>query len=496
MLLDHLVILPIITPLVGGLIALIFKRHARVQSWLAVGAMTAGFVCTAWLLFMVRHSGQPVVLQVGGWNAPFGITLVADLLSAMFALMSQFVLVMGVLYAIGSKDSCVKYPTFYPLFLFLATGLTGAFLTGDIFNLFVFVELLAISSTVLTAISDDRFGTEAAYKYFYMSQIAAILLLLSIGALYVSCGTLNMAQLSAAIAADPQKSLVPLTVAFLMASFMIKSATFPFHFWQPDFHTAAPTPVSAMLSSVVVKLGVYGFIRMTTLLFVGYSSLMQQALIVLGIASICFGGTSAIGTHNVKRMLAYSTLAQVGFMLVGIGWATPSSLTAALVFAFNHSIAKAAMLMLAGYIASRASVKSAAFKVVTGVGRPLPLAGALFFIGGLGLAGIPPTNGFISKMLLFKSGLEAEQVWTLLLIGLASVLTLVYTMRAFMRIWWLSPAEGITTKPAGDSLYAPLLLVTLILFLGLFADPLVALSRETVRWLVNPLIYIQAVLGN
>jgi multicomponent Na+:H+ antiporter subunit D len=395
----------------------------------------------------------------------------------------------------GSKDSCVRYPTFYPFFLFLATGLSGALLTGDIFNLFVFVELLAISSTVLTSISDDRFGTEAAYKYFYMSQLAAFFLLLAIGALYVSCGTLNMAQLASMIAEDPRKSLIPLAVAFLAASFMIKSATFPFHFWQPDFHTAAPTPVSAMLSSVVVKLGVYGFIRMTTLLFVDYSSLIQQILIVMGVAGICFGGISAIGTHNVKRMLAYSTLAQVGFILVGIGWATLPSLTAALVFAFNHSIAKSAMLMLAGYVASRASVKSAAFDVVTGVGKSLPLAGALFFIGSLGLAGIPPTNGFISKMLLFKSGLEAEQLWALLLIGLASTLTLVYTIRAFMRIWWQSPAEGNASKPTGDSLYAPLLLVAMILVLGLFADPLVAVSQETARWLANPLIYILAVLG-
>jgi multicomponent Na+:H+ antiporter subunit D len=395
----------------------------------------------------------------------------------------------------GSKDSCVRYPTFYPFFLFLATGLSGALLTGDIFNLFVFVELLAISSTVLTSISDDRFGTEAAYKYFYMSQLAAFFLLLAIGALYVSCGTLNMAQLASMIAEDPRKSLIPLAVAFLAASFMIKSATFPFHFWQPDFHTAAPTPVSAMLSSVVVKLGVYGFIRMTTLLFVDYSSLIQQILIVMGVAGICFGGISAIGTHNVKRMLAYSTLAQVGFILVGIGWATLPSLTAALVFAFNHSIAKSAMLMLAGYVASRASVKSAAFDVVTGVGKSLPLAGALFFIGSLGLAGIPPTNGFISKMLLFKSGLEAEQLWALLLIGLASTLTLVYTIRAFMRIWWQSPAEGNASKPTGDSLYAPLLLVAMILVLGLFADPLVAVSQETARWLANPVIYILAVLG-
>lgn len=495
MLLDHLVLLPVMIPLVGGLAALIFKRHRQVQVWLSMGAMTAGFVCSVWLLFQVWQSGQPVVFQVGGWHAPFGITMIADLLSAVFVLMSQFVLVMGVLYAAGSKDSCVRYPTFYPLFLFLATGLTGALLTGDIFNLFVFVELLAISSTVLTAISDDRYGTEAAYKYFYMSQMAAILLLLSVGALYVSCGTLNMGQLAAVIAEDPRHSMLPLAVAFLMAAFMIKSATFPFHFWQPDFHTAAPTPISAMLSSVVVKLGVYGFIRMTTLLFVDYTALLQHTLIVLGIAGIAFGGISAIGTHNVKRMLAYSTLAQVGFVLVGIGWGTPLALTAAIVFAFNHSIAKSAMLMLAGFVASRASIKSAAFDVVTGVGKPLPFAGVLFFIGGLGLAGIPPTNGFISKMLMFHSGIEAEQIWALLLIGIASTLTMIYTTRALMRIWWTAPADGISTKPTGDKLFAPLLLVTVILVLGIFAEPLVALSRETVRWLVNPTIYIQAVLG-
>jgi multicomponent Na+:H+ antiporter subunit D len=495
MLHDHWVILPVLIPLAGGVGALLLKRHPRPQRLWALGAMTAALVSAADLLVFVWRSGQPLVLQIGAWGAPFGITLIADLLSALFVLMSHLVLVMGVLYAAGSKDSCVRYPTFHPFFLFLATGLSGALLTGDIFNLFVFVELLAISSTVLTSISDDRFGTEAAYKYFYMSQLAAFFLLLAIGALYVSCGTLNMAQLASMIAEDPRKSLIPLAVAFLAASFMIKSATFPFHFWQPDFHTAAPTPVSAMLSSVVVKLGVYGFIRMTTLLFVDYSSLIQQILIVLGVAGFCFGGISAIGTHNVKRMLAYSTLAQVGFILVGIGWATPSSMTAALVFAFNHSIAKSAMLMLAGYVASRASVKSAAFDVITGVGKSLPLAGALFFIGSLGLAGIPPTNGFISKMLLFKSGLEAEQLWALLLIGLASTLTLVYTIRAFMRIWWQSPAEGITSKPTGDSLYAPLLLVAMILVLGLFADPLVAVSQETARWLANPVIYILAVLG-
>ncbi len=495
MLFDHLVIFPILIPLTGGVVAFLLKKHPGLQAIVALGAMAVSMACSTVLLISVCRAGAPMVLQVGNWPAPFGITFIADLLSGLFAFMSQLVLVMGVLYASGSKDACVKYPTFYPLFLFMATGLTGGMLAGDFFNLFVFVELLAISSTVLTAISDDRYGTEAAYKYFYMSQLAAFFLLLAAGALYVSCGSLNMAQLAAAISHDPEKSLLPLAVAFTAAAFMIKSATFPFHFWQPDFHTAAPTPVSAMLSSVVVKLGVYGFIRMTTLIFTGYASPIEPILTGLGVAGIAFGGISAVGTHNVKRMLAYSTLAQVGFILVGIGWGTPLSLTAAIVFAFNHGIVKSAMLMLAGYVASRASVKSAAFHVVRGVGKPLPLAGALFFIGSLGLAGIPPTNGFISKMLLFKSGLAAEHLWVLLLMGIASILTLVYTIRAFMGIWWLAPAEGISTKRAGDRIMAPLILVGIILFLGIFADHLVQVSVLTTRWLTDPQIYIHAVLG-
>jgi len=492
---NHLVLLPLLIPFLGGTGALLLKHRGGLQPWWSLAAMSAALVSSVRLLTVVWQSGQPQVLQLGNWPAPFGISLVADLVAVFFVCMSHLVLVLGVLYAMGSKDSCVRYPTFYPFFLFLATGLTGAFLTGDIFNLFVFIELLAIASTILTAISDDRYGTEAAYKYFYMSQLAAFFLLLAVGALYVNYGSLNLAHLAVLIAADPHATLTPLALAFLMAVFMIKSATFPFHFWQPDFHTAAPTPVSAMLSSIVVKLGIYGFIRLKSLLFLDYGGLLQAILVALGIAGICIGGICAIGTHNVKRMLAYSTLAQVGFILVAIGWHTPLALTAALVFAFNHAVAKASMLMLAGYVASRASVKSAAFDIVTGVGRPLPMAGALFLIGSLGLAGIPPTNGFISKMLVFKSGIAAQQLGALLLIGLASTLTLVYTMRAFMRIWWQAPAEGIRTKPEGDRIYAPLLLAALVLGLGIFADPLVQLAREAAQSLVDPGIYIRAVLG-
>jgi multicomponent Na+:H+ antiporter subunit D len=509
----YLPVVPILLPIMGAMVTLLLRKRPRAQAGWALLVMATSFAASLWMLLVVWQSGAPLVYQSGGWPAPFGISLVADLLAALFVVMTQLIMVMGILYAHGSKDKVVSYPTFYALFLTLAAALTGAMLTGDIFNMYVFAELLVISGTVLTAISDDRYGTEAAYKYFYISLLASFFMLLAIGALYAEYGTLNMADLSLKVTAEGPRPLLWPAIAFLLATFMIKSAVFPFHFWQPDFHTAAPTAVSAMLSSVVVKLGVYGFLRMTTLLFIVQAPQIQTILLVLGVVGVIFGGLSAIGTHNVKRMLAYSTLAQVGFILVGIGWGTPLSIMAALIFAFNHSVIKAAMLMLAGYVASNAPVKSAAFDVVTGVGRSLPAAGALFFLGSLALAGIPPTNGFVSKMTLFSSGLDAERFWSLLFIGITSIFTMIYTMRAFQRIWWQKPVQvgnmefGVRSsefgmgneapqmgKKKGDRLLAPALLVLLILILGIWAGPLVDVASETAVWLGDTGIYLGAVL--
>jgi multicomponent Na+:H+ antiporter subunit D len=404
------VLLPILIPLAGAFIILLLRSWNKWQARTALMIMLLSLASSSWLVFQVWLTGEAVTYQLGGWIAPFGISLVADYLSVFLVLMSQLVLLLGVAYAMGAKDNNIKYPTFYPLFLTLGVGLTGALLSGDFFNLFVFAELLVISGTILTAISDDRLGAEAAYKYFYISLLASAFLLLAIGSLYISYGSLNMADLAVRIQSNPGQPLLPFAIALLAATFMVKSAVFPFHFWQPDFHTAAPTAVSAMLSSVVVKLGVYGFLRMTTLVFVNQSEEMKMLLIVLGVVGVIFGGLSAIGTQNAKRMLAYSTLAQVGFILIGIGWGTLLSIAAALVFTFNHSLIKAAMLMLAGSVASRSKVKSAAFEVVTGIGKSMPYAGLLFFIGCLALAGIPPTNGFINKYLIFESGIQSDAI--------------------------------------------------------------------------------------
>ncbi|MCC5830418.1 MAG: hypothetical protein JJU36_13315 [Phycisphaeraceae bacterium] len=496
---QHVVALPVAFPLAGcALTALVFRRNRRWQGLTAVAFMALGLISSTLLLGDVLISGEPRVFHLGGWPAPFGIALAGDLLGATMAFMCQIVLLGGVVYGVGCRDKCAQFPTFFPFFLALAAGLTGSMLTTDIFNLFVFAEVVVIAGTVLTAISDDRKGTEAAFKYFYISQFAAMALLVACGTLYAAYGTLNMADLARLIEQTPYHPLLPFAMVLLLVSFMIKSAVMPFHFWQPDFHTAAPTPVHAVLSSVVVKLGIYGFMRMTTLLFIEpeAKALIENTLIVCGCAGVIFGGLGAAGTYDAKRMLAYSTLGQLGFILVAVGWGTPLAMAAAIIFAFNHSLAKAAMLMLAGAVASRAPVKTAAFDRIVGLGRLRPVAGILFLFGGMALAGLPPTNGFISKLAVLQSGVEAGQWLPLAVLAAASIITLVYVARAFQTIWLKPIPEGVEPKPYGDQLLAPFALVAGCLALGLYAQPLVELAILNSQWMLESRQeYIDAVIG-
>lgn len=492
----NLALLPILIPLSGAVIALFLRKNNRLQAGWAFGSMLTALLTSGLLAWFVFHSKNPLTYQLGGWQPQVGIVLVADRLSVFMVVMSQIVLAGGILYANTCKDKCVQYPTFYPLFLLLGAGLTGALLTGDLFNLFVFAELMVISGAVLTAISDDRFGVEASYKYFLISTLAGVFLLIACGALYASYSSLNMATLAAKINQGPLTPLGRTAMVFLFAAFCIKSAVLPFHFWQPDFHTAAPTPVHAVLSSVVVKLGIYGFIRMITLLFVQDAETLRSLLLVLGLGGVFLGGLGAVGTYDAKRMLAYSTMGQLGFILVGIGWNTAAALAASLIYAFNHSLVKSAMLMLAGSVASRAPVKTARFSIIQGVGRGYPFIGVLFVLGGMGLAGLPPTNGFISKLTLFQSGVAAREYLTLAILALGSIISLVYAFRSFERIWLQAPEadqeERIIKK--GDHILAPALLILACLVLGIWAQPLIDATTQIVVSLGNPELYLQAVL--
>ncbi len=483
------------TPLVGAIVALLFAKSNRRQRSIGLLSGLIALVLSFALLLQVREIGvQTYVL--GNWQPPYGIVLVADTLGALFTFMVTTIMVGGLLYTYHCRDKCMTYPAFMPLFLLMEVGLIGVMLTGDLFTLFVFMELMVLASVSLTAISDDQYGLEAALKYILISSMGTLFLLLGIAAMYTSFGTLNMAEIAQSLLTGERPFLAPASALMLLCAFLLKSAVFPFHFWQPDFHTTAPTPVSAMLSSIVVKVGVYGIIRLATLLFVEETTILAQVLPFLGIIGIVFGSLGALRTYNAKRMLAYSTFAQIGFILIGIGWGNPLALIGAIVYAFNHAFIKSSLLMLMGVVASYAKIKSADFADINGIGKKLPaIVGWLILLGGFSLAGLPPFNGFISKLTLIQGGV-AQKDWINLIVMVGiGILTLMYMVRAWQSIVQQQPlASTVETKSEGDSFFAPLLLVIACLLLGtIFAEPLVQLVSETVHQLADPNIYISAV---
>ncbi|MEM6527939.1 MAG: proton-conducting transporter membrane subunit, partial [Chloroflexota bacterium] len=422
-----------------------------------------------------------------------------DMFSSLFVVMSTTVLMMGLLYAIGCNDKVVKHPTFITLFLAMETGLLGAMLTGDLFNMFVFMEIMVLSSVSLVAISDNELGLEAAIKYLFISSMGTLFLLLGVAAVYATYGTLNFADIGQRLAGGDRPFLAHEAAIMLMSAFLLKSAVFPFHFWQPDFHTTAPTPVHAVLSSVVVKIGVYGLIRMTTLLFTAEAELVtiRAVLLTLGTISIFFGSLGAFRTYDGKRMLAYSTFGQIGFILLGIGWGTPLALAAALVYAFNHAFIKSALLMLFGVVASRTKTKSARLSEVAGVGRSLPaFVGVLYLLGGMALAGVPPMNGFISKLALVQSGIDAQMWLTLGLAVGAGILTMMYMTRTWQLVFQQKATEDtVPLKDYNDNPLAPALLISLCVLLGVYAAPLADIAMDAATQISDPSIYFESVLG-
>lgn len=491
---NPLVIGTVFTPVGFAALGILLARNRSLQHITALIGVLFTLFCSIAVLVDNLQSG-PQIYRLGGWPTPFGIVFAADSLSSLFAVMTTSVIVAGVIYVIGSKDKSSGYPAFMPLFLCMATGLNGALYTGDIFTLFVFIELMVISSVTLVAISDNRLGLEAAIKYIFISAFGTLFLLIGIGALYATFGTLTMADIARLLSTGERPLLAPAASVMLMCAFLLKSAIFPFHFWQPDFHTTAPTAVSAMLSSIVVKIGVYGLIRLTTLLFTAEAPLIQSLLTILGLVGIFFGGLGALRTYDAKRVLAYSTFSQIGFILVGIGWGSPLALMGAIVYAFNHAFIKSAMLMITGAVSSFTLAKTARLTELAGVGYRMTGANILYLIGGLALAGVPPLNGFISKLALVRGGIEVEG-WVVLGLSVAAgIITLLYIIRTWQHIFQKSPDENLQLKPQGDSKLAPALLILICIILGLYASPLLDVASQVVSQINDPQIYINAVLG-
>lgn len=489
---NFLLLLPIISPLFAAVLSLLFMSHNHLQRYIGFGGGFVAWLASLGVLYLNWEEG-PQVYRLGDWQTPFGILLAVDMLSAVFGVMANTVVAGGLLYAIGCRDKSISIPTFTTFFLGMGGGLSLTLYTGDLFNLFVGLELMVISSVILVAISDNKLGLEAAIKYLFISGMGTLFLLIGIAAIYATFGTLTMADIAIQLQTGERPFLAREAAVLLMAAFLLKSAVFPFHFWQPDFHTTAPTPVHSVLSSVVVKVGIYGLFRLTTLLFIEEADAIQDLLIVLGLIGIFFGSLGAYKTYDAKRLLAYSTFGQIGFILVAIGWGTPLALTAAIIYAVNHSFIKAALLMLTGVVSSRMPTKSAAIADIGGVGKGMVLTSLLYLTGGLALAGVPPTNGFISKVALVQGGIDAESWLPLGLAVGAGIITLMYMTKTWQLIFQQPKSDNLKLKPQGDSPLAPALLISLCIVLGVYAGPVVDIANKAVEQINQPHHYIEAV---
>lgn len=441
----HLPALQIVVPLLAAPLCLLLRRGAL--AWgLALLASWAALAMSILLLTQVLRDGT-ISYAMGDWAAPWGIEYRIDAVNAFVLLIVAAVGAVILPYArrsVAHEIPAEQHATFYTAFMLCLTGLLGVAITGDAFNLFVFLEISSLSSYVLIALGRDRRALTAAFQYLVMGTIGATFIVIGIGLLYMVTGTLNMVDLAQRLPPLGQSRTVLVAFAFLTIGASLKLALFPLHFWLPNAYTYAPSVVTGFLAATATKVGVYILLRFFFTVFgAGFaiqSITLQGLLIPLAAIAVLVCSTVAIFQDNVKRMLAYSSLAQIGYMILGIGMGSSTGLTAGIVHLFNHAMMKGGLFLALGCIFLR--VGSVRLGALQGLGRTMPWTMFAFVLGGLSIIGVPLTVGFISKWYLVQAALE-QGYWPL------AVLVLVGSLLAVIYIWRVVEVAYLRPVPAG-----------------------------------------------
>jgi len=391
----------------------------------------ANIVTGLLLVLAIRLTGvrEVITYAMGKWLPPLGIVLVLDGLSVFMLLIVNLISFLATIFSISYMERFTAKAKFYAMFMLMLTGLNGVILTGDIFNMFVFFEIASIASFVLVAFGTEDEELEASFKYNVISSVTSVLLLFGIALFYGMTGTLNMAHLSQLLAGREFSPGLLFTVSLLIAGFATKAALVPFHAWLPDAHPSAPAPVSAMLSGVFVKtLGIYVGMRiLANVIGVTNISRVWNILLVLGTISMVAGGLLALGQQDYKRLLAYSTISQVGYIMFAFGLGTPLGYIAALFHLANHAIFKALMFLNSGAVEYATETRD--LSKMGGLSERMPVTGITSTVGTLSISGIPPFNGFWSKLLIIIAAVQAGRLTYAIIAVLVSVLTLAYFLK-------------------------------------------------------------------
>ena len=492
---SNLVVLPVLVPLATAIVCLVLRRFRSAQRAASVGGAALLLVVAAALLVRVDTAGIQV-LQVGGWPAPYGISLVADLLAAIMVLLTGVTGLAVAVYSLGSIDEAREAHGYHPLFHVLLMGVSMAFLTGDLFNLYVAFEVMLMASFVLLALGGERAQLEGAVKYVTLNLLSSAVFLAAVGVLYGVAGTLSLADLALVVQRGTAPGLFTTLACLFLVVFGIKAAVFPLFFWLPASYHTPPVAVTALFAGLLTKVGVYALVRAFTLVFTGDTALTHGLILAVAVLTMVTGVLGAAAQFEFRRLLSFHSVSQIGYMVLGLGFFTPLALAGTVFYLIHHNLVKANLFLVSGIVDRLGGT----FELgsLGGLYRSRPGLSLLFLVPALSLAGIPPLSGFWGKLILVKAGLDSGHYAATGAALAVSLLTLFSMTKLWNEAFWKEPPEGspVATAPVPWTLLGPVVaLAALTVAVGLGAGPVFDLSSRAAAQLADPSQYVRAVLG-
>jgi multicomponent Na+:H+ antiporter subunit D len=491
----NLIILPILIPLLTGVILIFLNKRITAQRFVAT-ISSIGTIIAAWLIVQKVRTDGVQSLNVSSWDAPFGITLVSDMFSALLILTTSIIAFVCLIYSFKSIGEDRENYYFYAVLNFLIVGVNGAFTTGDIFNLFVFFEVMLMSSYVLLVLGGTKIQLRESIKYLLVNVISSALFVIAVAYLYSVVGTLNMAHISARIneiSINGMPGIITVIAVLFLIVFGLKGAIFPLYFWMPGSYYAPPAPVLALFGALLTKVGVYSITRTYTLFF--YHDMDTFGLLsILAILSIVFGVIGAIAYWDIKNIIIYNIIVAAGVILYGISVLNTASITGAVYYLMHDMLIKAALFLLVGVVISITGTSN--LRNISGLINRFPGLGWTFFIAALALAGIPPLSGFVGKLLIVQGGFEGESFLGAFITLMSSLLVLFSVMKIFINGFWGKDRTyvGEEKAPVKQLLIAPVMLVVISALYGIGSESILPYISQAADTLLDPNIYINAVL--
>lgn len=491
-----LIALPVILPLIFGALSLVVLKHHGAQRILGMLGTTAVLLAAILLLWQTWLNGIKV-LEVGSWPAPFGIVLVSDLLSAIMVLLAAITGFATAIYSLKTVRKRFERFGYYPLLHLLLAGVNGAFLTGDIFNLYVWFEVLLVASFALLIQGGERAQMEGAIKYVTLNLLSSALFLTAIGLLYGMVGSLNMADIAVRLAAVDDPKMVTLIAMLFLIAFSIKAAAFPLFFWLPASYHTPQVAVSAIFAGLLTKVGVYALYRVFTLMFTAEVEFTHTILLWMAVFTMLTGVLGAASQFEVRRILSFHIVSQIGYMMLALALYTPLALIGGVFYIMHHIIVKANLFFVAGMMYRLGG--SFELKELGGLYKKHPGLAVLFLIPAFSLAGIPPLSGFFAKFILIKAGVAAHAWWAVAVALFVGLFTLYSMIKIWNEAFWKKPADNAPEAPApvrNSALYWTTgILAGMTIAIGIFAQPIYVLAEAAAGQLLDPQRYIEAVLG-